>query len=63
MEEIDLIFAKGYIEKMSYVQASKELPYLNDQEIEAKAREYGFTGGDAEAGKVEKTRLGEKETA
>jgi sugar porter (SP) family MFS transporter len=43
LEEIDLIFAKGYCENMSYVRASHELPRLSDDEIEAKAREYGFT--------------------
>ncbi|CAG8174199.1 hypothetical protein PENNAL_c0002G06046 [Penicillium nalgiovense] len=42
LEEIDLIFAKGYCENMSYVKAAKELPKLTDEEIEAKAAEYGF---------------------
>jgi hypothetical protein len=42
LEEIDLIFAKGYVEKMSYVRAAKELPRLSDEEIEAKAAEYGI---------------------
>jgi hypothetical protein len=56
-----LIFAKGYIENMSYVRASKELPYLNDREIEQKAREYGFTGEDEEAGQLKEARFGEKE--
>ncbi|OGM39623.1 hexose carrier protein [Aspergillus bombycis] len=42
LEEIDLIFAKGYVEKMSYVRAAKELPKLSDDEIEAKAAEYGI---------------------
>ncbi|KAI9929749.1 hypothetical protein MW887_001225 [Aspergillus wentii] len=42
LEEIDLIFAKGYVEKMSYVRASHELPRLTDEEIEAKAVEYGI---------------------
>ncbi|PYH77344.1 general substrate transporter [Aspergillus uvarum CBS 121591] len=48
LEEIDLIFAKGYVEKMSYVRAAKELPKLTDDEIEAKAAEYGILGGDEE---------------
>lgn len=47
---------------MSYVRASKELPYLNDQEIEQKAREYGFTGEDDAAGKVNEAKFGEKES-
>lgn len=42
LEEIDLIFAKGYCEKMSYVRAARELPKLSDEEIEQKALEYGF---------------------
>ncbi|KFX91449.1 hypothetical protein O988_07749 [Pseudogymnoascus sp. VKM F-3808] len=46
LEEIDLIFAKGFIENMSYVRASKELPYLTDEEVENVARSYGF--GDEE---------------
>jgi sugar porter (SP) family MFS transporter len=35
LEEIDLIFAKGYLENISYVKASLEMPYLNDREVEA----------------------------
>jgi hypothetical protein len=53
LEEIDLIFAKGFCENMSYVRAAKELPKLSDEEIEQKALEYGFGGGggdDAEKG-------------
>ncbi|KAF9894741.1 hypothetical protein FE257_006631 [Aspergillus nanangensis] len=42
LEEIDLIFAKGYLEKMSYVRAAKELPRLTEEEIEEKAIEYGL---------------------
>lgn len=42
LEEIDLIFAKGYVEKINYVRAAKELPRLTDEEIEAKAAEYGI---------------------
>lgn len=56
LEEIDIIFAKGYCEKMSYVRAAKELPKLSDEEIEQKALEYGFGGGggadDTEKGQV-----------
>ncbi len=48
LEEIDLIFAKGHLERISYVKAAKELPYLTDEEIEAKAVEYGFVDADAE---------------
>lgn len=42
LEEIDIIFAKGYCEKISYVKAARELPRLTDAEVEAKALEYGF---------------------
>lgn len=45
LEEIDLIFAKGYLEKMSYVRASKELPFLTDREVEEMGRQYGFGEG------------------
>lgn len=40
LEEIDLIFAKGYAEKISYVRAARELPKLSDKEVEARAAEY-----------------------
>ncbi|KAJ5715494.1 Sugar transporter STL1 [Penicillium malachiteum] len=42
LEEIDIIFAKGYCEKISYVRAARELPKLTDEEVEQKALEYGF---------------------
>jgi hypothetical protein len=48
LEEIDLIFAKGYLEKISYVQASFDMPFLSDREVEAMAREYGFIDCDGE---------------
>ncbi|KAK4501691.1 hypothetical protein PRZ48_007500 [Zasmidium cellare] len=60
LEEVDLIFAKGYMENMSYVRASRELPFLSDEEIDSKAREYGFQASDDEAG-LEKEQFDEKE--
>ena len=42
LEEIDIIFAKGYVEKISYVRAAKELEFLTDEEVDGKAREYGL---------------------
>ena len=42
LEEIDIIFAKGYAEKISYVKAAKELPFLNDREVENMAVKYGL---------------------
>lgn len=61
LEEVDLIFAKGYLEKMSYVQASMELPFLSNEEIDAKAREYGFHSSDDEAGQVKEELDDDKE--
>lgn len=49
LEEIDLIFAKGYVEKKGYVRAAKELPRLSEHEVHEKAREYGFQLSDEEA--------------
>jgi len=42
LEEIDLIFAKGYLENKSYVLAAKELPTMDDSEIARYNREYGM---------------------
>ncbi|KAE8354339.1 general substrate transporter [Aspergillus coremiiformis] len=46
LEEIDLIFAKGYLEKITYVRAAQELPHLTDEEVERVAIQYGFGGPD-----------------
>ena len=48
LEEIDLIFAKGYLENISYVKAAQQMPFLSDEEIEHKAIEYGFVDADDE---------------
>lgn len=61
LEEIDLIFAKGHTEKMSYVRAAKELPFLSEADINAAAREYGFESSDEEAGQTKERQHGEKE--
>lgn len=42
LEEIDIIFAKGHVENMSYVRAAKELSHLEPVEIEEYARRYGL---------------------
>lgn len=42
LEEIDIIFAKGHVEKMSYIKAAKELPLLSDEEVEQEALRYGL---------------------
>jgi Sugar (and other) transporter. len=51
LEEIDIIFAKGYMEQMSYVQAAKELPYLQPTEVEVYAVRYGLIEGPAVGGR------------
>ncbi|KAI9762614.1 MAG: hypothetical protein M4579_000232 [Chaenotheca gracillima] len=60
LEEIDLIFAKGFLEQKSYVRAAEEMPLLTDEEIEARAIEYGFVDKEEAAGMSEKmhARLG-----
>lgn len=62
LEEIDLIFAKGYTENISYVKASFDLPFMNAQEIAAAARHYGFDDADAETkvGGLEQDSASEK---
>ncbi|KAJ6256418.1 hypothetical protein Dda_8919 [Drechslerella dactyloides] len=41
LEEIDIIFAKGYCENISYVRAARELPLLTTEEVEEMALRYG----------------------
>ncbi|KAF2142869.1 uncharacterized protein K452DRAFT_225811 [Aplosporella prunicola CBS 121167] len=60
LEEIDIIFAKANVEGMSPVHAAQQLPFLSDEEIESKSREYGFSSDDEEAGQTKATQ-GEKE--
>jgi hypothetical protein len=62
LEEIDIIFAKGYLENISYVKVSYDLPYLSDREVEAMARQYGFVDADDEVRVGEKEEPTEKET-
>ncbi|KAK5658961.1 hypothetical protein OQA88_1779 [Cercophora sp. LCS_1] len=47
LEEIDIIFAKGHAEGISYVKAAEELPHLEPGEIEGYARQYGLIGVDS----------------
>lgn len=42
LEEIDLIFAKGFTEQKNYVHAAREMPKLTDDEVDARAAEYGL---------------------
>lgn len=50
LEEIDIIFAKGHVEKMSYVKAAKELPSLQPLEVQEYARKYGLVDRNASEG-------------
>lgn len=49
LEEIDLIFAKGFLENKSYVLAAKELPQMDPTEIERYNREFDMVSSDEEA--------------
>lgn len=61
LEEIDLIFAKGYEEKIGYVQAAQQLPHLTLAETAEMARGYGFNSSDDEGASGGKARHSEKE--
>ncbi|EER25578.1 Sugar transporter family protein [Coccidioides posadasii C735 delta SOWgp] len=50
LEEIDLIFAKGFTENTSYVAAAKNLPYLSEQEIREMMIQYGLASNDGSLG-------------
>jgi len=49
LEEIDLIFAKGFLENKNYVKAAQELPKIADHEVDQRAREFGFVSSDDES--------------
>lgn len=49
LEEIDLIFAKGFMENKSYVHAAQQLPKIADHEVDQRARELGFVTSDDES--------------
>lgn len=48
LEEIDIIFAKGFTENISYVKAAQDLPYLSPREVAQMSRQYGLEGLDEE---------------
>ncbi|KAL2137319.1 hypothetical protein VTI74DRAFT_5050 [Chaetomium olivicolor] len=50
LEEIDIIFAKGHVENISYVKASKDLPHLQPSEIEEYAKQYGLVENSVRVG-------------
>ena len=62
LEEIDIIFAKGFVENKNYVKAAQQLPKIADHEVDQRAREFGFVSDDDEspAGKDRKSRDVEK---
>ena len=46
LEEIDIIFAKGFTEKEWYVKVGQEMPRLSETEIERDAIRYGLSGDE-----------------
>lgn len=42
LEEIDIIFAKGYVENIGYVKAARDLAFLTDEGVDRMARDYGL---------------------
>ena len=62
LEEIDIIFAKGHVEKISYVKAAKELPLLSQAEVEKEAIKYGLVttraGGVLPVGEADSSDAG-----
>ncbi|KAK6503841.1 hypothetical protein TWF481_008847 [Arthrobotrys musiformis] len=57
LEEIDIIFAKGYCENISYVKAAKELPLLTSEEVEEMALRYGAGIDDGRRAVAEAARV------
>lgn len=55
LEEIDIIFAKGFSEGINYPKAEKALPHLTEGEVQAHAEKEGFSSSDDE-----EARFGEK---
>ena len=55
LEEIDVIFAKGFDESISYVKAAQLLPKMTDAEVHAWARDNGLSSDD------DKPRVSQKE--
>ncbi|KAF3766817.1 putative hexose carrier protein [Cryphonectria parasitica EP155] len=62
LEEIDIIFAKGSVENMSYVKAAKEMPFLSDAEVEREALRYGLIETAQKFGDGEMRHRGSKDS-
>jgi len=66
LEEIDLIFAKGYIDNINYVKLSKEMEYLDAHGVEemnrkyhaVEEKQYGSGEGGFDTPEGERTRVG-----
>ncbi|EMD86898.1 hypothetical protein COCC4DRAFT_41492 [Bipolaris maydis ATCC 48331] len=65
LEEIDLIFAKGFTEKISYVHAAKQLPKMDEAQIAEAVRQYDISDSDVEnrsaAGSLKEKRRQDEE--
>lgn len=61
LEEIDIIFAKGYQEGGSYVKAARELKFLSDEEVDGMARVYGLVEEVGDGAREEKKLVDESE--
>ncbi|KAI5283754.1 hypothetical protein KEM54_001887 [Ascosphaera aggregata] len=57
LEEIDIIFAKGYTENISYVKAAKLLPYLTDEQVKGMSIQYGFHSDSEESGSINNAEM------
>ncbi|KAH6997362.1 general substrate transporter [Ilyonectria destructans] len=55
LEEIDIIFAKGFVENMSYVKAAKEMPFLTQEQVEQEAIRFGLLESTSRGAMTEKS--------
>jgi len=62
LEEIDLIFAKGFVENISYIRAAEELPLLDERGIKEMSRRYEPVDKDIEQTGTKKEENSENET-
>ncbi|KAM0804780.1 putative hexose carrier protein [Usnea florida] len=58
LEEIDIIFAKGYVEGKGYVRAARELEFLGDEGVDRMARVYGLVEGEGDGREVQGEKAG-----
>ena len=55
LEEIDIIFAKGYVEGISYVKAAEQMPFLTQEQVEQEAVRLGLVDSGSQGGMGEKS--------